>query len=117
MLDSCLGVLLYLGDDKPTEQVPPELRPFMPEIFDHEAFEQLEVPAAEPTVLQTASTGPSEWPLTWWNCFIGRVNTWRCPPYVRARELHTVANPRTPSDIRVGAGKDAPVRPESNPPA
>ena len=37
----------YLGDDKPPEQVPPDLRPFMPETFDHEVFERFEVSVAE----------------------------------------------------------------------
>jgi hypothetical protein len=37
----------YLGDGKPPEQVPPDLRPFMPETFDHEAFNRFEVPVAE----------------------------------------------------------------------
>jgi hypothetical protein len=46
MLHSRLGISLYLGDDKPPEQVPPDLRPFMPETFDHEAFERLDVPVA-----------------------------------------------------------------------
>jgi putative sulfotransferase len=47
MLDSRLGISPYLGDDKPPEQVPPDLRLFMPETFDHEAFERFEVSAAE----------------------------------------------------------------------
>src|SRR5437763_16884739 len=47
MLDSRLGMSPYLGDDKPPEQVPPDLRPFMPETFDHEAFERLELSVAE----------------------------------------------------------------------
>src|SRR5215813_9306070 len=47
MLDSRLGMSPYLGDDKPPEQVPPDLRPFMPETFDHEAFERFQVPVAE----------------------------------------------------------------------
>ena len=34
-------------DLKPPEQVPPELRPFMPGTFDHEAFERFRVPVAE----------------------------------------------------------------------
>lgn len=46
MLDSRLGTSPYLGDDKP-EWVPPDLRPFMPETFDHEAFGRFEVSAAE----------------------------------------------------------------------
>jgi Sulfotransferase domain len=37
----------YLSDDNSPEQVPPDLRPFMPETFDHEAFERFEVPVAE----------------------------------------------------------------------
>ena len=47
MLQSRLGVSPYLGDGKPPGQVPPDLRPFMPETFDHEAFERFEVPVAE----------------------------------------------------------------------
>src|SRR2546423_15286588 len=47
MLGSRLGLSPYLGDDQPPEQVPPDLRPFMPETFDHEAFERFEVPVAE----------------------------------------------------------------------
>jgi hypothetical protein len=47
MLGSRLGVSSYLGEDKPPEQVPPDLRPFMPETFDHEAFERFEVSVAE----------------------------------------------------------------------
>jgi Sulfotransferase family len=47
MLQSRLGMSPYLGDAKPPEQVPPDLRPFMPETFDHEAFERFEVPVAE----------------------------------------------------------------------
>jgi sulfotransferase family protein len=47
MLQSRLGVSRYLGDEEPPEQVPADLRPFMPETFDHEAFERLEVPVAE----------------------------------------------------------------------
>ena len=47
MLDSRLGMSPYLGDAKPLEQVPPDLRPFMPGTFDHEAFERFEVPVAE----------------------------------------------------------------------
>ena len=47
MLDSRLGMSPYLGDDKPPEQVPPDLRPFMHETFDHEAFKRFEVPVAE----------------------------------------------------------------------
>src|SRR2546423_13754739 len=37
----------YLGDGKPPEQVPPDLRPFMPQTFDHEAFRRFQVPVAE----------------------------------------------------------------------
>src|SRR2546423_15554210 len=47
MLGSRLGLSPYLGDDQPPEQVPPDLRPFMPETFDHEAFERFEVSVAE----------------------------------------------------------------------
>lgn len=47
MLQSRLGISPYLGGDKPPDQVPPDLRPFMPETFDHEAFERFEVPVAE----------------------------------------------------------------------
>src|SRR6476660_4291243 len=47
MLDSRLGMSPYLGDDKPPEQVPPDLQPFMPETFDHEAFERFELSVAE----------------------------------------------------------------------
>jgi hypothetical protein len=47
MLQSRLGMSPYLGDGKRPEQVPPDLRPFMPETFDHEAFERFEVPVAE----------------------------------------------------------------------
>jgi hypothetical protein len=47
MLDARLGISPYLGDDQPPDQVPPELRPFMPETFDHEAFERFDVSAAE----------------------------------------------------------------------
>jgi len=47
MLRSRLGVSPYLGDDKPPQQVPPDLRPFMPDTFDHDAFERFEVPVAE----------------------------------------------------------------------
>jgi putative sulfotransferase len=47
MLDSRLGMSPYLDDDKPPEQVPPDLRPFMPETFDHEAFERFDVSVAE----------------------------------------------------------------------
>jgi Sulfotransferase family len=47
MLDSRLGMSPYLGGDRPPEQVPPDLRPFMPETFDHEAFERFDVSVAE----------------------------------------------------------------------
>ena len=47
MLHSRLGMSPYLGDDQPPEQVPADLRPFMPETFDRQAFERLEVPVAE----------------------------------------------------------------------
>jgi putative sulfotransferase len=46
MLQSRLGVSPYVADDKPPEQVPPDLRPYLPEAFDHEAFKRLDVPAA-----------------------------------------------------------------------
>ncbi len=36
MLDSRLGMSPYLDDDKPPEQVPFDLRPFLPETFDPE---------------------------------------------------------------------------------
>jgi hypothetical protein len=42
-----LGMSPYLSDDEPPEQVPPELRPFMPDTFDHEVFERFEVPLAQ----------------------------------------------------------------------
>jgi putative sulfotransferase len=47
MLGTRLGMSPYLGDGKPPEQVPPDLRPFMPGTFDHEAFNRFEVPVAE----------------------------------------------------------------------
>ena len=47
MLDSRLGMSPYLGEGKPPEQVPPDLRPYMPGTFDHEAFERFQVPVAE----------------------------------------------------------------------
>jgi len=47
MLGARLGMSPYMGDEKPPEQVPPDLRPFMPETFDHEAFERFEVPVAQ----------------------------------------------------------------------
>ena len=47
MLYSRLGVSVYMADGKPPARVPPELRPFMPESFDREAFERFEVPVAE----------------------------------------------------------------------
>jgi hypothetical protein len=47
MLQSRLGSSPYLGYDKPPEQVPPELRTFMPETFDHDAFDRFELPVAE----------------------------------------------------------------------
>jgi hypothetical protein len=47
MLDSRLGMSPYTADDKPPGQVPPELRPYMPETFDHTAFERFEVPVAQ----------------------------------------------------------------------
>lgn len=47
MLQSHLGTSPYVSNDKPAGQVPPELRPFMPETFDHGALEWFEVPVAE----------------------------------------------------------------------
>jgi len=47
MLHSRLGISPYLGDYRLAQGVPPDLRPFMPETFDHEAFERFQVPAAE----------------------------------------------------------------------
>jgi hypothetical protein len=47
MLHSRLGVSPYLGDDTPPERVPPDLRPLMPETFDHEAFGRFDVSATE----------------------------------------------------------------------
>jgi Sulfotransferase domain len=47
MLQSRLGMSPYLVDDKPPDQVPPDLRSFMPETFDYEAFERFQVPVAE----------------------------------------------------------------------
>ena len=47
ILHSRLGISPYLGDDESPERVPADLRPLMPETFDHQVFEQLEVPAAE----------------------------------------------------------------------
>ena len=47
MLHSRLGMSPYLSDGRPPDQVPPDLRPFMPETFDHEVFERFEVPVAE----------------------------------------------------------------------
>jgi putative sulfotransferase len=46
-LHSRLGISPYLGDDKSPDQLPPDLRPLMPETFDHEAFERFEVPVAQ----------------------------------------------------------------------
>jgi Sulfotransferase family len=46
MLQCRLGMSPYMSDDKPPPQVPDDLRPFMPETFDHEAFERCEVPVA-----------------------------------------------------------------------
>jgi hypothetical protein len=46
MLQSRLGMTPYLGDDRVPGNVPPDLRPFMPETFDRDAFERLEVPVA-----------------------------------------------------------------------
>jgi hypothetical protein len=47
MLHSRLGISPYLGNDEPPKQVPAELQPFMPDTFDHEAFERFELPVAE----------------------------------------------------------------------
>jgi Sulfotransferase family len=47
MLDSRLGMSPYVGDDEPPAQVPDDLRPLMPETFDHDAFERFDVPVAE----------------------------------------------------------------------
>jgi Sulfotransferase family len=47
MLNSRLGMSPFLGDDQPPEQVPADLRPFMPETFDYEAFDKFEVSVAE----------------------------------------------------------------------
>lgn len=47
MLQSRLGMSPYLGDDPVPEHVPPDLRPFMPETFDHEVFERFEAPVVE----------------------------------------------------------------------
>jgi len=47
MPDSRPGMPPYLGEGNPPEQVPPELRPFMPQTFDHEAFDRFRVPVAE----------------------------------------------------------------------
>ncbi len=47
MLDERLGMSPYMGDGKPPEHVPDDLRPFMPETFDRQAFQRLEVPVTE----------------------------------------------------------------------
>jgi Sulfotransferase family len=47
MLDSRLGVPIYLADDRPPVRVPHDLRPLMPETFDREAFEHFEMPVIE----------------------------------------------------------------------
>lgn len=47
MLDRRLGMSPYMADDKPPEQVPPDLRPFMPETFDREAFARFEIPVTD----------------------------------------------------------------------
>jgi hypothetical protein len=47
MLHSRLGVSLYLADNKPPAQVPPDLRPFLPETFDGAAFERFGMPVME----------------------------------------------------------------------
>jgi hypothetical protein len=47
MLDSGLGMSPYMSDDQRPDLVPPDLRAFMPETFDRDAFERLEVPVAQ----------------------------------------------------------------------
>lgn len=47
VLQKRLGMSPYMDDDEPPEDVPLDLRPFMPETFDHDAFERFEVPLAE----------------------------------------------------------------------
>jgi Sulfotransferase family len=47
MLQSRLGTSPYLSDNAPPPHVPTDLRPFMPETFDHDAFERFDVPVAE----------------------------------------------------------------------
>jgi Sulfotransferase family len=47
MLQSRLGMSPYMGDDRPPEKVPPDLRPFMPDTFDHEVFDRFEAPVVE----------------------------------------------------------------------
>jgi Sulfotransferase domain len=47
MLGARLGMSPYLGEEKPPEHVPPDLRPFMPGTFDHAAFQRFEVPVAQ----------------------------------------------------------------------
>jgi hypothetical protein len=47
MLGSRLGTSPYMSDDPPVKQVPPDLRAFMPETFDHDAFRRLEVPVTQ----------------------------------------------------------------------
>jgi hypothetical protein len=46
-LHSRLGISPYLADGKPPAYVPAELRPLMPDSFDHEAFDRFEVPVKE----------------------------------------------------------------------
>jgi hypothetical protein len=47
MLQSRLGMSPYLGDNARPQHVPEDLRPFMPETFDHDAFAGFDVPVAE----------------------------------------------------------------------
>jgi hypothetical protein len=47
MVQSRLGISPYVANDRPPEQVPPDLRPFMPATFDHAAFERLDVSVLE----------------------------------------------------------------------
>lgn len=47
MLQSRLGMSPYVSDDQPRGQVPPDMRPVIPETLDHQAFERFEVPVAE----------------------------------------------------------------------
>ena len=47
MVQSRLGTSPYFAEDAAPQHVPPDLRPFMPETFDHDAFEGFDVPVAE----------------------------------------------------------------------